>query len=108
MTQIQKSRRQMLEEFVAQHPQDAFARYGLAMECASSGDHEAALAHFHKLIETNPKYVPGFQQLGQLLARLGQKEEAREIFTRGITLARAAGEQRAMEEMQQALQELEN
>ncbi len=97
----------MLEEFVAQHPNDAFARYGLAMECTNAGDYQAALGHFRKLIESNPKYVPGFQQLGQLLARLGQKNEAKEIFVRGIELARAAGEQRAREEMEEALRELE-
>jgi tetratricopeptide (TPR) repeat protein len=107
MTQPEKTRRQRLEEFVAQHPHDAFARYGLALECANAGDHEAALGHFRKLIASNPDYVPGFQQLGQLLARLGQRSEAREIFARGIELARAAGEQRALEEMEAALRELE-
>ncbi len=39
MTQPEKkTRRQMLEEFVAAKPNDAFARYGLAMECATTGD----------------------------------------------------------------------
>ena len=43
MTQTEKkSRRQMLEEVVAAHPNDAFALYGLALECAGAGDTEAA------------------------------------------------------------------
>ena len=51
MTQPQKkTRRQMLEEFVATHPDDAFARYGLAMDCANAGDSAAADQHFQMLI----------------------------------------------------------
>ncbi len=43
LTQPQKkTRRQMLEEFVTAKPGDAFARYGLAMECVNSGDAPAA------------------------------------------------------------------
>jgi cytochrome c-type biogenesis protein CcmH/NrfG len=67
MTQAQKSRREILEQFVAQKPQDAFARYGLAMECANSGDDPSAVANFEKLLETNPGYVAGYFQFGQLL-----------------------------------------
>jgi hypothetical protein len=32
MPDLKKPRRQMLEEFVAKQPNDAFTRYGLAME----------------------------------------------------------------------------
>ena len=57
MTQQQKTRRQMLEEFAAANPRDAFARYGLAMECAKSGDTDAAIEHFRKLLADHPDYV---------------------------------------------------
>src|SRR5580704_4620981 len=46
MTQAQKSRREILEQFVATRPADAFARYGLAMECAKLGDDQAAVTNF--------------------------------------------------------------
>ena len=42
MTDQKKTRRQVLEEFVEKSPADAFSRYGLAMECVSSGDAAAA------------------------------------------------------------------
>jgi len=50
MTQTQKSRREVLEQFVAQKPADAFARYGLALECAKLGDDQAATAQFKTLL----------------------------------------------------------
>ena len=70
MTQPQKkTRRQMLEEFVAAKPNDAFARYGLAMECANSGDAAAADEHFKTLLGSHPDYVAAYFQYGQFLAR---------------------------------------
>ena len=103
MPQAQKSRREMLEQFVAAKPADAFARYGLALECANQGDHGAASAHFQTLLETNPEYVAGYYQFGQLLGRMGKLEEAREMLSNGIVVAQKAGDMHARDEMQAAL-----
>ena len=107
MTQPQKSRRQMLEEFLAASPNDAFARYGLALECASSGEHETAIQQFRQLLATHPGYVGAYFQLGQLLARLARKDEAKAILSAGIAVAQQAGESHARDEMQAALMALE-
>jgi tetratricopeptide (TPR) repeat protein len=104
MTQPQKkSRRQMLEEFAAAHPGDAFARYGLAIECANQGDNDAAMENFKTLLADHPSYVTGYFQYGQLLARMSLTEEARAMLTSGIEAARRAGDQHAAEEMAAAL-----
>ena len=76
MTQTQKSRRETLEQFVAEKPTDAFARYGLALECVKIGDDAAATTHFQKLLETNPGYVAGYFQFGQMLGRTGRNRQA--------------------------------
>src|SRR5207302_4066448 len=60
MSEQKKSRRQMLEEFVARKPDDAFSRYGLAMECMNSGDPRAADQHFRALLQSNAEYVPAY------------------------------------------------
>src|SRR5215469_866338 len=57
MTEPKKTRRQMLEEFVAKKPDDAFSRYGLAMECMNTGDTAAANEHFQALLQGNADYV---------------------------------------------------
>lgn len=101
-----KTRRQMLEEFLAAHPADTFSRYALAMECSNTGDFEAAIGHFRTLIQHQPNYVPAYQMLGQLLARLQRKEEAREILLSGIAAARTAGNSHAASEMEAFLEEL--
>jgi thioredoxin-like negative regulator of GroEL len=107
MTQPEKkTRRQMLEEFVAAKPNDAFARYGLAMECANSGDASAADQQFKTLLDAHPDYVAAYFQYGQFLARSGRAEEARSALTAGIATARRTGDDHARSEMEAALSEL--
>ncbi len=101
-----KSRRQILEEFVAQKPDDAFSRYGLALECLNSGDAAAADQHFRALFEHNPDYVPGYLMYAQFLAREGRAPEAKQILSSGIAAATKAGNQHARSEMEALFNEL--
>jgi len=103
MAQTQKSRRETLEQFVVEKPSDAFARYGLALECVKLGDDSAATQHFGKLLEVHPEYVAGYYQFGQLLARLGRLDEARKLLSDGIIVAQKSGDMHARDEMQAAL-----
>ncbi len=96
----------MLREILADNPNDAFARYGLAMEYAKNGDADAALAEYDKIVSTNPEYVPAYQMSGQLLMNLGRDADARAWFERGIAAAQRAGNQHAMSEMQGMLDTL--
>ena len=54
----------MLKEILAENPDDAFARYGLAMEYANSGDTATALAEYENIAGRNPDYVPAYQMAG--------------------------------------------
>jgi len=107
MTQPQKkSRHEMLEEFVAAKPNDAFARYGLAMDCANAGDAADADKHFKALLGAHPEYVAAYFQYGQFLARTGRTEQARSTLTAGIATAQRTGDDHARSEMEAALAEL--
>ena len=106
MTDQKKTRRQVLEEFVAKAPGDAFSRYGLAMECMSSGDPAAALSNFGLLLEKHPDYIPAYLMYGQLLVRESRADEARTILSAGIAAALQKGDQHAASEMEALLNEL--
>ena len=69
MPDQKKTRRQLLEEFIAKSPEDTFSRYGLALECSNTGDVAAADAHFRALNERNPEYIPAYLMYAQMLAR---------------------------------------
>jgi tetratricopeptide (TPR) repeat protein len=102
-----KSRKQQLEEMLAEDPDDPFLRYGLAMEYVSQGDDEQAVRCFMELSIVAPDYVPAYHQWGQVLARLGRTEEARAVLQHGIRFAHQAGNAHAEEEMQVLLASLE-
>ena len=96
----------MLKEILAENPNDAFARYGLAMEYANAGDGAAALAEYENIVSANPEYVPAYQMAGQLLMNQGRDEDARSWFEKGIAAARRAGNRHAESEMQGMLDTL--
>jgi thioredoxin-like negative regulator of GroEL len=106
MSEQKKSRRQMLEEFVARKPDDPFSRYGLAMECMNSGDPRAADEHFRALLQSNAEYVPAYLMYAQLLVREARGEEARQILSSGIAAADKKGDQHARSEMEGLLSEI--
>jgi len=106
MTDQKKTRRQVLEEFVAKAPRDAFSRYGLAMECMSSGDPAAAVSNFDVLLDKHPDYVPAYLMYAQLLVRESRTADAKKVLSAGITAASKKGDQHAVSEMQALLGEL--
>jgi thioredoxin-like negative regulator of GroEL len=99
-------RLEMLKEHLEEYPNDAFGRYGLAMEYATSGDHEAALTEFATLLKDNPDYTAGYFMAAQILAKVGRTGEAREMLTRGITSAEGTNNAHAKSEMEGMLAEL--
>jgi thioredoxin-like negative regulator of GroEL len=106
MTEQKKTRRQMLEEFVARKPEDAFSRYGLAMECMNSGDATAADEQFRALLAHNADYIPAYLMYAQLLARESRAPEAQQVLSTGIEAAAKKGDQHARSEMESLLAEL--
>lgn len=105
MGEAQKTRRQMLEDFLAANPNDAFPLYGLAIECTNSGDTAAAEEYFRRLVSGHPDYVPSYFHYGQLLLRLRRGADAQAAFRRGIAAAKKAGNAHALSELEAALEE---
>lgn len=107
MIEQKKTRRQKLEEFLAQNPRDAFSRYGIAMECVKEGDHVAADAHYGTLLRDNPDYVPAYLMYAQMLVQDDRREEAKSVLSTGIDAASRQGNQHARSEMESLLAELQ-
>ncbi len=97
----------MLTEILTQNPEDAFARYGLAMEYANQGKTDSALAEFERLLTTHPDYTAGYFMAAQALVKAGRSDEAKARLAQGIASARRTGNAHALGEMQALLEELE-
>lgn len=100
------SRKEKIQEMLADDPQDTFLRYALAMECKSAGESEQALEIFSQLMQDDPPYVPAFFMAGQELAGLSRIDEAQSTLEEGIGHARQQGELHAAGEMTDFLNSL--
>ena len=99
-------RQEQIEALLADDPDDPFLLYGHALEYLSAGDESAGLAGLQALLAKQP-YVPAFLQAGQILARQNRAAEAREVFQRGIEVARHQGDAHAAGEMEGFLDNLD-
>lgn len=95
----------MLNEILAENPEDAFARYGLAMEYAKS-DVDRAMQEFKTLLAKHPEYTAGYFMAAQTLASAGRTDDAKNMLTKGIETAKRSGNSHAESEMGQMLAEL--
>jgi len=96
----------MLSEVLSQNPNDAFARYGLAMEYFQAGEVEQALEEFRKLLATHPDYTAGYFMAAQTLSRADRTAEARTMLEQGIAAAQRSGNPHARSEMEAMLADL--
>lgn len=94
------------QSFIQRSPTDPFPRYGLAMELKGRGDLAAAWTAFAELLESFPDYVPSYLMAGGTLVALERRDEARDVFTRGIAAATRKGDSHARGELEAALAEL--
>jgi Tfp pilus assembly protein PilF len=106
MNEQKKTRRQMLEEFVAKKPDDAFSRYGLALECLNSGDPAGADSNFRELLARNAEYIPAYLMYAQFLVRESRPDDAKHVLNTGITVASQKGDLHARGEMESLFAEL--
>ncbi len=96
-----------LKEILTLDPKNSFVRYGIAMELATRGETDAALAEFDTLLTNDPDYTAGYFMSAQTLANTGRTSKAIERLKAGISCAARAGNRHALSEMQTMLDELD-
>jgi len=97
----------MLKEFAAQHAEDPFPRYGLAMEYKNAGLLAEAEAEFAGLRRAFPDYVPAYFHAASVYRALKRRVEAEETYRAGIDAATRKPDPHARGELEAALAELD-
>jgi hypothetical protein len=92
--------------YVASRPDEAFPRYGLAMEYVKLGRLDDAHSQFQELRRRHPDYVATYYHHGKLLVRMGRAADARRTWEEGMRVSAAKGDLHARDEIQAALMEL--
>ena len=104
---MEKSRLEILQEFVENDPHDSFSRYALGQEYMNLDRIDKAIVTFERLAETDPDYVAVYYHLGGVLEHAGRKDEAKEIYQKGIAVSDKGGDMHAKGELMEALDMLE-
>jgi predicted Zn-dependent protease len=97
----------LLRQFVSQHPDDPFARYGLAMELVRRGDLGDACQVFQDLVDRQPDYVATYLMYGNTLAAAGDAARAAEVYRLGAQVSERRGDSHTRNENLAALAALE-
>ena len=91
--------RQQLQLMLDANPADEFLQYSVAMACASEGNEEEAVDRLKALCTASPDHVSAWFQRGQILNRLDETDEARDVLLSGIAAAQRVGDSHAEAEM---------
>lgn len=101
------SRKEQLLSFLKESPEDSFLNYALAQEFIGEGNDTEAEKIFISLLSNDPEYTATYYHMGKLLERKAQKDDAMDMYRKGIVMAKKKGEQHTLSELQSALLELE-
>ena len=105
---MNEERLRKLKEWEAQKPDDAFLKFAIAQEYISAGNEEDALKYYKVLVDKFPDYLATYYQLGQLLEKTGQTEEAMYAYRKGKAVAEKGKDFKTLGELNEALMLLED
>lgn len=96
-----------LLELHKKEPMDSFVTYGIALEYISTKDFLKAEEYLSLLLKNDPNYVPAYMQYAMLNEKTDNIEKAKEIYRKGILVARELKDLKAANEMEEFLNDLE-
>ena len=99
---MSSSRLSQLLTFLAEDPADPFTLYALATEYRAAGDAAEAWNYYDQLLRDHPGYVGTYYHAAALLTELDRRDEAGQVYQRGLQEARKQGQHHAAAELQSA------
>ncbi len=97
-----------LLEFMKTADKDSFLQHALALEYIKIDNDEEARKLFNEILLREPSYIGSYYHLGKLLERVADFDKAVRIYKRGMEEAKKAGDQHSYNELQGALEDLED
>ena len=95
-----------LQTMLLQFPADCFLRHALALEWAKLGDYAQARKHFEEVLALDANYIGTYYHLGKTLEKLQLSADAIQVYEEGIRRAGLVNDRHARNELQQALDDL--
>ncbi|MFO7446893.1 MAG: hypothetical protein R6W90_11035 [Ignavibacteriaceae bacterium] len=102
-----KDRLESLLAIYKKDPGDSFIKYGIALEYLSRKDNLKAEEFFQMILKDDPSYIPAYMQYGIYHSNQNNIDKAKDLFKKGIEIAKKAGDKHAAKEMEDFLDELD-
>ena len=102
------SRIEKLLEFLKTSGKDSFLQHALALEYIKVDKDEEARKLFNEILLREPTYIGSYYHLGKLLERAGEFDRAIRVYQRGMEEAKKAGDNHSYNELQGALEDIED
>ena len=96
-----------LKEFLKATPNDSFLQHALALELVKMGNDEEGKLLFENILLNEPAYVGSYYHLGKLLERINDNQAAIIVYQTGMNEAKLANDNHSYNELQAALEDLE-
>ena len=93
--------------FLKATPNDSFLQHALALELIKLENDEDAKLLFENVLLNEPAYVGSYYHLGKLLERINDNQAAITIYQTGMKEAKLANDNHSYNEIQAALEDLE-
>lgn len=100
-----RTRLDQLFEFYREDPNDAFTLYAIATEYLKF-DPKKAMEYYQKLLQDHENYVGTYYHAGKLHETLEEKEQAEQVYKKGMQISQQQGNRHAFSELQQAYNSL--
>lgn len=103
---MSEERLRKLQHLAAQKPSDSRLQFGLAVEYLNQGRTREGVDALRAYLRLAEDQGNAWSRLGAALAELGDLEEAREAYRKGLDAATRYGHDAMIEEMEEALEDL--
>lgn len=101
------SRIEKLLTYLKANQKDSFLQHALALEYIKIDEDEAAYKLFREILDREPTYVGSYYHLGKLLERQADYEAAMKVYKMGMLQAKKADDNHSYNELQNALEDIE-
>jgi len=103
---MNQNRIDLLEHYISEEPDNAFNKYALAMEYFDEAPEKSAEV-LDLLLSEHPDYLPSYYKAAHLQwDAFENMEGAKEIFEKGIELAKEVKDEKAIGELKASYQNL--
>ena len=103
---MQNHRIAALLDFIRDDPNDASAKYMVALEFIKEEAFQEALRWMNELRSVHANYLPNYYHYGKLQERLGMPDEAAQTYEDGMKVAKAVNDTHTFMELKGAYEML--